>query len=72
MSFMRGVVENAIRNMSPEERAQALETVMQQVVGMMSEQERVDALLAVVRELTNSLPGERVADVTGQTAVDAA
>jgi hypothetical protein len=48
--------------MSPEERMQALETVMQQVVTLMTEQERVDALLAIVRELTNAIPPERLAD----------
>lgn len=60
MSFMRGVVENTIKNMSPDERSKALETVTQQVVALMSEQERIDALVAIVRELSGAIPAERL------------
>jgi hypothetical protein len=60
MSFMRGVVENTIRNMSPEERSDALRTVTSQVVTLMSEQERVDALVHIFRELSASIPAERL------------
>ncbi len=60
MSFMRGVVESAIRNMSPEERQSALREVTAQVVAMMNEEERVEALTAIVRELAASVPSERL------------
>jgi hypothetical protein len=60
LSFMRGVVESAIRNMSPEDRQAALQEVTSQVVAMMSEDERVTALVAVIGELARSVPAERI------------
>jgi hypothetical protein len=63
MSFMRGVVENAIKNMSPEERQSALQSVTQQVVSMMSEEERVAALVQIVGHLARSVPDERIGEV---------
>lgn len=58
---MRGIVENTIRNMSPEDRQEALETVTRQVVSMMSEQERLATLRAIVAELSAGMPPERIA-----------
>jgi hypothetical protein len=63
MSFMRGVVENAIRNMSPEERQSALHTVTEQVVAMMSEEERMSALVEIVGQLARSVPEHRIEEV---------
>jgi uncharacterized protein YaaW (UPF0174 family) len=60
MSFMRGVVENAIRNMSPEERQEALHSVTRQVVALMEEHERIDALTHIVRSLAEGLSSEQV------------
>lgn len=62
MSFMRGIVENTIRNMSPDERMDALKAVTSQVIGSMSEQERVDTLVEVLGQLARSVPEERLAD----------
>jgi len=60
MSFMRGVVESAIKNMSPDERQAALREVTGQVVAMMNEEERVEALTAIVGELAASVPPDRL------------
>lgn len=68
MSFMRGVVENTIRNMSPEERQNALQAVTEQVVAMMSEEERMNALVEIVGQLTRSLPDDRIEDVMARLA----
>lgn len=57
MSFMRGVVENAIKNMSPEERSEALLTVSAQMVQSMSPAQRREALTAIVSMLLDGLPG---------------
>lgn len=65
MSFMRGVVENAVRNMSPDERLQAIDSLMQSVVRSMTPEERERALEIVVRHLVGGLSAEqrlRVAD----------
>ena len=70
MSFMRGVVESAIKNMSAEERQSALREVTGQVVALMSEQERVEALAAIVRELAGSVPADRVDAVLAQIGTD--
>lgn len=58
MSFMRGVVENAVRNMSPDERLQAIDSLMRSVVTSMSPQEREQALEIVVRHLVAGLGAE--------------
>lgn len=58
VSFMRGVVESAIKNMSPEERDQALNAVMQQVVSSMSTEERKAALVDIVTLLSGDLSAE--------------
>lgn len=63
MSFMRGVVENAIKNMSPEERQNALHSVTAQVVSMMSEEERIGALVEIVGQLVRSVPDDRIDEV---------
>jgi hypothetical protein len=60
LSFMRGVVENAIRSMSAEERLEAMQAVTQQMIESMSEAERVEALVYIVRLLADGLPPERV------------
>ena len=70
MSFMRGVVESAIKNMSPEERQSALREVTEQVVALMNEQERVEALKAIVKELTARLPADRVEAVLAGIGTD--
>jgi hypothetical protein len=59
---MRGVVENAIRNMSPEERQSALKSVTEQMVSMMSEAERIDALVEIVGQLARSVPDDRIGE----------
>jgi hypothetical protein len=63
MSFMRGIVENQIKNMSPQERQEALRTVTAQVIASMNEQERTDALREITAQLLKSLPTERHAEV---------
>ena len=70
MSFMRGVVESAIRNMSPEERQAALREVTEQVVALMNEQERVEALAAIVNELAASVPADRIEAVLARIGTD--
>ncbi len=55
VSFMRGIVESTIRNMSPEERDEALQSVMRQVVSMMSAEERRVALIDIVAHLSRDL-----------------
>lgn len=70
MSFMRGVVESAIKNMSPEERQSALREVTGQVVALMNEQERVEALAVIVRELAQSVPADRVEAVLARIGTD--
>lgn len=63
MSFMRGVVENAIKNMTTEERQQALQSVTQQVVSMMTAEERIAALVEIVGQLAQSVPDDRIEEV---------
>ena len=60
MSFMRGVVESAIKNMSAEERQSALQEVTGQVVALMSVEERAEALTTIVRELSAGLPPDTI------------
>jgi hypothetical protein len=63
VSFMRGIVENTIKNMSPGEREAAMKSVTQQMVSMMSETERVDALVQLFDSLMRDLPRERLDEV---------
>lgn len=67
MSFMRGVVESTIRNMSPEERQDALRGVTEQVVSTMSEQERIDTLTEILGQLVRSIPSDRLDGVLSDT-----
>jgi hypothetical protein len=62
LSFMRGVVESAIRGMSAEERQSALREVTGQVVAMMGPDERIDALAALIRELAQGVSPEDIAE----------
>ena len=68
VSFMRGIVESTIKNMSPEERDEALQAVMRQVVSMMSAEERRLALIDVVTHLAQDLPDEARLDVVRRIA----
>lgn len=65
---MRGIVESTIKNMSPEERDEALQAVMRQVVSMMSAEERRLALIDVVTHLAQDLPDEARLDVVRRIA----
>lgn len=65
---MRGIVESTIKNMSPEERDEALQAVMRQVVSMMSPDERRLALIDVVTHLAQDLPDEARLDVVRRIA----
>lgn len=63
MSFMRGIVENQIKNMSPQERKDALQMVTAQMIASMTEQERVAALREIAGQLLSSIPAAIHADV---------
>ena len=63
MSFMRGIVENTIKNMSPGEREAAMKSVTHQMVSMMSGSERVDALVQLFESLMRDLPQQRIDEV---------
>lgn len=58
VSLMRGIIENAIKNMTPEERDKALQSVMEQVVSMMSPEERRTSLVYIVAYLAGDLSSE--------------
>ncbi|RIK45698.1 MAG: hypothetical protein DCC58_05640 [Chloroflexi bacterium] len=56
MSFMRTVMENAVRNMSPDERHDAIVAVATEVARTMTAEERASALVALIRILGEGLP----------------
>lgn len=56
MSFMRGMAERVVENMSAEERQEALRDVAGQMVARMSPAERLDAAREVVGMLVDGLP----------------
>ncbi len=59
--LMRGMIDQVLKNMGEEERAQSVNYVTDRMVERMSNAERVDLLMAILdRVMSNLSPEERV------------
>lgn len=66
--LMRGMIDQVLKNMGEDERAQSVNYVTDRMVERMSNEERVALLMAILDRVMSNLSTEERADLAGRVA----